>query len=52
MMLSNIWKQFTSTVTSQYYTTKYHNILNVLYTQLVGNSTKEGTDQTRWPGAD
>lgn len=28
-MSSNIWKQFSSAVTSDYYTTKYHNILNV-----------------------
>lgn len=30
IMSSNIWKQFSSTVTSDYYTTKCHNILNVL----------------------
>lgn len=52
MMLSNIWKQFTSNVMSEYYTTKYHNIPNVLYTQGVSKSTKGGADQMRWPGAD
>ena len=53
LMSSNMWKQFSSTVTSDYYMTKYHNILNALSTfflsQDVGSCTEGGAHQTRWP---
>lgn len=56
IMSSNIWKQFSSTVTSDYYRTKYHNILNELFIFFfapdVGSCTEGGADQTRQPGAD
>lgn len=54
IMSSNIWKQFSFSVMSDYYRTKYHNILDVQYnfflTQDVVSFTERGADQMRGLG--